>query len=443
MSESLPDSRRRIVFVAPRFAGEALLAAQAITKLADVKLLGVHQDGPLNREVFTETVSVQDVHDVTKLLEAAQRLSNKWGALTSVVTVHETLLLPVAHVNESLALGGMKPSTVKRVLDKSLLKSALAIAGVETSRDCVVTDVQLARDFANENGFPVVLKPLAGSGGLATWCVESAEQLELALDLLDPSPDSALFMESHLVGQELCIDTITVANEPQIHSVCRYRPTILHALQNPTTQWTCIMPRDADLNEYRDFVHQGLTAVRALGVGSCVTHMEGFLLPDGRVRFTDATLRPAGARIGPMLGFACDIDPHLAWARVAVDGVFDGPWKRKYAVGTIFLRGHGSGEIAGVDGWSALERSLGDQVVDSHYPQVGSPKSVTYTGDGYITLRHPETQVVEQSMRLIEESVAITYTNTETAGSNGPFSQSQWSERLQHFQQARYRPVWE
>ncbi len=43
------------------------------------------------------------------------------------------------------------------------------------------------------------------------------------------------------------------------------------------------------------------------------------------------------------LAHAYDIDPYFAWARVAVDGSFDGPWERKYSVGTLFLRGAGRG----------------------------------------------------------------------------------------------------
>ena len=195
-------------------------------------------------------------------------------------------------------------------------------------------------------GFPIVLKPLGGSGGLATWCIRSAEQLELALELMQPSPENAVLAEDYLRGQELCIDTITIANEPQFYSICCYRPSILEALENPQVQWSCVMPRDISGEPFREFIEQGLAAVRALSVGNAMTHMEGFLLEEGGFGFTDATLRPAGARIGPMLEFAYDIDPHLAWARVAVDGCFDGPWERQYAVGTIFLRGMGSG------GWS-------------------------------------------------------------------------------------------
>jgi hypothetical protein len=52
---------------------------------------------------------------------------------------------------------------------------------------------------------------------------------------------------------------------------------------------------------------------------------EGFLVDGGRVCFTDATFRPADARIGPMLGFSHDVDLYPVWARVAMDGSFDGP----------------------------------------------------------------------------------------------------------------------
>ena len=195
-----------------------------------------------------------------------------------------------------------------------------------------------------------MLKPLAGSGGLGTWRISTHEQLELALDLLKPSLENAVLLEEHLDGQELCIDTVTIADEPRFYSLCTYRPTILEALEDPRVQWRCVMPRDMTAERYRDFIEQGLAAVRALAVGNAMTHLEGFLLEGGRICFTDATLRPAGARIGPMLAFAYDIDPYRVWARVAVDGCFDGPWKRKYAVGTVFLRGVGQGRVQRVEG---------------------------------------------------------------------------------------------
>jgi hypothetical protein len=406
-----PQSLRRIVFVSRQLGGEALRSAQALHKLEDVMLLGICEPllNPEGAGVFVDLVCVEDTHSADQLIGAAFRLAEKHGPLEQIVTAQETLLEPVASANQTLGLRGMSVSTVNSVLDKSRLKSILEQAGVNTPRSVVLTSASDARQFVATVGFPIVLKPLGGSGGLATWCIRDLEQLGLALELMQPSAETVVLAEEYVHGEELCIDTITIDNEPRFHSICRYRPSILEALENPKIQWNCVMPRDINDDRYRDFIKQGLAAVRALSVGNAMTHMEGFLLADGRYSFTDATLRPAGARIGPMLGFAYDMDPHLAWARAAVDGCFDGPWKRKYAVGTIFLRGEGAGIVEQVRGVESVKRELGTLVASGRWPQVGAPKSATYTGDGYITVRHAETRVVEDALDFIAQTVCISY----------------------------------
>jgi len=436
---------RNIVFVASRLIGESLRSARAVKKLDRVSLLGICEcpPGDDRAEVFTDLSCVGDTHDADQLIAAARGLGEKHGPLEQIVTAHETLLEPVAQANEALGLQGISVPTVRRALDKSCLKRTLEHAGIKTALDQLITSDADARQFVGKVGFPIVLKPLGGSGGLATWCIRDVEQLEFALSLMQPSPENAVLAEDYLDGQELCIDTITIANEPRFYSICCYRPSIMEALENPLIQWTCVMPRDIGGDLFHDFIEQGLTAVRALSVGNAMTHMEGFLLKEGGVSFTDATLRPAGARIGPMLAFAYDIDPYLAWARVAVDGRFDGPWQRKYAVGTVFLRGMGSGSVEHVRGLDAVKQQVGKLVVEARLPRVGAAKAVTYTGDGYITVRHHETQIVEDVLQLIAQTVQITYNQPKlSAPSNGAVGE-QWSQRLQHFDKQLYKPSWD
>jgi hypothetical protein len=445
VSLSQRDTTRRIVFVAPRPAGESLRGARAVKQLEDVVLLGICEDlpNPADAGLFTDVVRVNQVHDPLQLIDVARRLSEKHGVLERIVTVHETLLMPVAQACEALGLQGMSVSTVRRTLNKSSLKRVLREVGFETARDQLITDGAAAQRFVEQVGFPVVLKPLTGSGGLATWRIRTDEQLDMALDVLKPSPENAVFIEDHLHGQELCIDTITIANEPRFFSICCYRPTILEALEDSRIQWICVMPRDITGELYRDFIEQGLAAVRALAVGNAMTHMEGFLLEDGTVRFNDATLRPAGARIGPMLSFAYDVDAYRAWARVAADGCFDGPWERKYAVGTIFVRGMGQGKVTRVEGIQVVRQLLGDLLVDSRLPRVGNSKAVTYTGDGYITVRHPETQVVEEALDMIARTLVITYTEAPAPATAPVVLREQWTQRLRQFDQQLYKPSWD
>ena len=431
------NDSRRIVFVARTFAGESLRSARAITKLDNVELFGICEQPFDDTSIFREVIIISDTHDSAQLLEAARALQQKHGSLNRIVTTYEILLEPVAQTVEALGLEGMSVATVQRALDKSSLIATLKQAGIETARNRVCTNEAEARCFTTQSDYPVVVKPLNGSGGLATWSIHDDQQLDLALELINPSRAHPMLIEECLSGEELCLDTITIANEPRFHSICCYRPSILEALEDPSIQWRCVMPRDIEDDCYQQFIAQGLAAIRALAVGDAMTHMEGFLCDDGRVCFTDATLRPAGARIAPMLAHAYDIDPYLVWARATLDGCFDGPWTRSFAVGTVFLRGVGSGTIESVNGIEVVERELGETIVDRRLPRAGAIRASTYTGDGYITVRHPETAAVEEALDFISQTVRISYDTSESSAT----LRDEWSKRLQYNQ--LYKPAWE
>ena len=139
-----------------------------------------------------------------------------------------------------------------------------------------------------------------------------------------------------------------------------------------------------------------------------------------------------------MLAFAYDIDPYFVWARVMLDGCFDGPWERKFAVGTVFLRGTGSGKIESVEGFEIVQRELGELLMDQRLPQIGAVKAATYTGDGYVTVRHPETQRVEVALDFVAQTVRINYSSKESKSAG---LRDDWSKRLQY--QQLYKPAWE
>lgn len=391
-------TRRRILFVCRAASSESVKSAHALAALENV-------------EVVTA-----DVIDIESLMAVAD------DSFERIVTAQETLLEIVAMANERLGLPGLSVETVRNTLDKSRLKATLENAGLNTPRYQLVTDVKA---FTDRIGFPIVLKSVVGSGALATFLIKSEKDWECL-------SGGSFLAEQYITGQELCVDTITIDNEPQFHSICCYQPSILEAVEHPETQWSCVMPRE--MNEYEGFIEQGLKAIRALSVGNAMTHMEGFIDSAGRAWFTDATLRPAGARIAPMLAHAYDIDPYRVWARVVVDGCFDGPWERKYAVGTIFLRGLGAGTVQDVDGIERVQSEFGDLLVDARWPQIGARKSATYTGDGFLTIRDPKTIAVQDALNEIAKLVRITYTSE-------PETQN-WTNRLQNFNELN-RPAWD
>jgi hypothetical protein len=397
------QQRRRILFVCRSESGESSRAAQALADLENVEV------------VTTDP----------------EKLNGEHGPLDLIVTAQETLLESVAAANERLGLSAMSVETVRRTLNKSQLKATLQNAGINTPRYELVRAPKDIERFVSQTGFPVVLKSVVGSGALATVVLRSEGDLKRVTQLEGDLAD--FIVEEYVEGRELCIDTITTDGEPRFYSICSYEPSILEAVERAETQWRCVMPREMDA--CADFITEGLKAIRALGIGNAMTHMEGFIDTSGRPWFTDATLRPAGARIAPMLAHAYDIDPYRAWARVAVDGRFDGPWERKYAVGTIFLRGVGSGVVEKVSGPELVQNRFNDLLVDARWPRPGATKSVSYTGDGFVTIRHPETAVVHDALTTIGELVHIKYSSDSTAAAN-------WRDRLSNFAELN-RPAWD
>ena len=88
------------------------------------------------------------------------------------------------------------------------------------------------------------------------------------------------------------------------------------------------------------------------------------------------------------------------------EGTFDPP-ARTWAAGTVYLRGQGAGQVRGVHGLDALPPEVTALVVDSRLPRAGQPSSGSYEGDGYITIRHPDTEVVTAALKQIVSTVRV------------------------------------
>jgi hypothetical protein len=186
-------------------------------------------------------------------------------------------------------------------------------------------------------------------------------------------------------------------------------PGPLEVTRNPWIQWVCLLPRRIDGSEFDAVRHVGFQAVQRLGMSSGMTHMEWFLRPDGRVAVGEIAMRPPGAQFVSLMSWAYDTDMYRAWARAAVDDAFDGPFERKWAVSIAYIRGQGQGRVARVRGVEAAQRAIGGLVVESKLPTVGQPKSDSYEGDGYVILRHPDTDTVAAATKLLIETVQVDY----------------------------------
>jgi hypothetical protein len=251
------------------------------------------------------------------------------------------------------------------------------------------------------------VKPVDGAASQSTYRVENPTDLAGVLQASEPSWSHPLQVEEFVVGDEHSFETISLEGRHLWHSITRYYPTPLDVMRNPWIQWRIITPREIDDPRYDDIRDIGRRALDALGMETGLSHLEWFRRKDGSIAIGEVGARPPGSQIFTALNWANDYDMYQGWSRLMTIGEFTPPVERKYAVGTAFLRGLGHGQVRNVRGLDYVLRQLGEMVVECRPPQPGQNSGVTYEGEGYVMVRHPETQKVEEALELIVSNVRV------------------------------------
>jgi hypothetical protein len=398
-------------FVAPYLLDTTTRFVEAAARLPDVQLALItsqpaDQLPPGLREHLAGHWRVDDALDPGQLATAVQGLGGQLGGVQRLLAVLEQLQVPVAQVRERFGIAGMDVATAVNFREKAQMKTVLRAAGVPCARHQLATSAAQAAGFAEQVGFPLVVKPPAGAGAKATFRLDDAGDLAAWLDVAPPGEDAPVLIEEFLTGEEGSYDSVMVDGEVVWDSVSNYLPTPLEVLRNPWMQWVVLLPRDIGGPSYAGIRDIAPAALAALGLRTGLTHMEWFRRPDGTVAVSEVAARPPGAQITSMLCYVHDFDLYSAWAQLMVDGTFKPP-PRNWAAGTVYLRGQGVGHVRAVHGLDVLPEQVRDLVVDSRLPQPGQLSSGSYEGDGHITVRHPETAVVTSALRDLVTTVRV------------------------------------
>lgn len=379
--------------------------------LAGVRLSLISQD-PLERlpDAIRQRLAghwrVDNGLDPLRIVAAAERLQQDLGPIAAMFGPLEQLQVPLAVARRQLGLPGLSVEAAMNFRDKSRMKSILAQAGLPCARHALVGDRHAAESFVAEHGFPVVVKPPAGAGGKSTFRLDNGGDLQTFLARFPPDPLQPTLYEEFVYGTEYSFDSVMIDGRPVWYSISRYMPSPLEVMENSWIQWCVMLPRDISGGEFSPIVEPALHGLAALGLETGLSHMEWFRLADGRIAISEVGARPPGAQFTSLLSYAHELDFYRAWPRLMAFGEFDPP-ERRYAVGAAYIRGQGSGRVRRIIGLDDAQRRFGSIVVEARLPQPGQTPSDSYEGDGYVIVRHEDTDVVESALRDIVSTIRV------------------------------------
>jgi hypothetical protein len=399
------------VFVAPFLLDATLRFVDAAASIPDVRLGLITQDPedripPRLRAKLAAHWRVEDGTAVALIADGTSSIGRHLGRVDRVIGMLEQIQVQLGEVRDNLGIPGMSAHVARNFRDKSRMKDVFTANGVPCARHGVATSADQASSVAAQLGLPVVVKPPAGAGARSTFRIDTPGQLADWLRADPPAADAPALLEELVSGEEHSFDSVSVDGRVVWHSISQYLPTPLEVLENPWIQWAVLLPRSVDGSEYdaiRDGAARGL---EALGMETGFSHMEWFRLREGRIAVSEVAARPPGAQFTSLLSYAHDVDMYDAWARLEILGEFDPP-ERRHAVGAAYLRGQGRGVVREVHGLETLQRELGDLVVEARLPSQGEPSSESYEGEGYVILRHQDTDVVAAGLRRVVEVARV------------------------------------
>ena len=384
-----------IVFVEPRFPDTQRQFVRALRAVgAYVMVISEYDYDHYDDELKSWIDWHYRISSVTDeaALEWAVRQAQRHTWVDRLECSIESHVLPVARVRERCGIPGTSARAAFLCRDKPTMKQVLREAGIPTAASTAVESIAQARQFAAQEGFPLVVKPRDAAGAAGTHRVDDDDELVGACSAAGVGQGASVALEEFVEGHEGFYDTLTINGEVVHEFASHYFPNVLEAMR---TRW--ISPQIITTNrvhepQYDELRDMGRRVIDVLGLDTSATHMEWFFGPKG-LRFSEIGARPPGVGQWDMYNEANEMDLHREWAHALVHGRASSAPSYRYSCGLIALRPNRDGAISGYSGLEEVQNRYGHLVTAAHLPGPGTPTqpvAAGYHANAWLRLRHPD-----------------------------------------------------
>ncbi|HEU4850053.1 MAG TPA: carbamoyl-phosphate synthase large subunit, partial [Terrimesophilobacter sp.] len=188
-------------------------------------------------------------------------------ALNAAIELHEHGVLDKYDVE----LIGANFEAIQKGEDRQLFKDLVIRAGAEVARSHIAHTVQEAIEFAEDLGYPLVIRPSFTMGGLGSGFAYTREELvRMVADGLHQSPTTEVLLEESILGwkeYELELMRDTSDNTVVVCSIENVDPVGVHTGDSITVA-PALTLTDREFQKLRDI---GIEIIRLVGVdtGGC------------------------------------------------------------------------------------------------------------------------------------------------------------------------------
>jgi len=262
-----------VVFLSPHFPTHYFRFCLNL-KAAGANVLGVGDEPYENlsedvRTALTEYYQVDNMHNYDALVRACGFFTHRYGKIDRLDSLNEYWLSTEARLRDDFNVFGVRGSEIDFIRRKSHMKAKFREAGVPVARGQVVQTINDARSLIREIGYPVIAKPDDGVGAIATYRLESSQDLE---GFFETKPDTDYIMEEFIAGTIYSFDGLADRNShPVFHTAHTFSQGIMETVNEARHIYYYSL---RDIPATLEMI--GLECLRAFNVRERFFHLEFF-----------------------------------------------------------------------------------------------------------------------------------------------------------------------
>lgn len=257
-------------------------------------------------------VLVDDVTEFSGLVEALEQAVDTLGRVDRLVALSEFDLINAAKLRAHFDIQGDLPEQVARFRDKVVMKKTVLAAGLNAPVYSELHDYPQAIAFAEQNGFPLIIKPRNGAASVGVLKIDSFDALENARDAMT-FVDTQI--EQYIEGVIYHIDGITDNTGVAFSKASQYVNTCFEFSQGKPLG-SYVLPDDLFSQRLRKFAEDCLLA---LGIYNSAFHLE-VICNNDRFYFLEVGARVGGGEIPFTMVEVYEVDLYKEWIDLQLNG---------------------------------------------------------------------------------------------------------------------------
>ena len=310
-----------VVFISPNFPLYFYNFCDRL-KARGVNVLGIGDQSydslpEETKNAVTEYYKVDSLENYEEVYRACAYFTWRYGKINWIESQNEYWLeLEATLRNEFNVTTGTKIQNMSSMKYKSKMKDVYRKANIPVARYQLVDDFESTKSFANNVGYPVIVKPDNGVGASSTYKLKSDEELEYFFSTKEPYVQ--FIIEEMVPGHVETFDGITDKDKNILIATSH---VMLNSIMDNVNEASDTAFYSQPV-EGLDLAEVGERAVKAFDTRSRFFHFEFFRLDEDRkglgkkgdIVGLEVNMRAPGAYMPDMTNYAYDVDVYTIWA---------------------------------------------------------------------------------------------------------------------------------